>query len=106
MSHESIKAAFSDAINHVAANILLYTVDPDRDLTRNRKIGADKLLSFMVSCGSSSTKIELLDFFGLDANAPSASAFNQQRAKLKPDALEAVFRHFNSSVLAMEKKPD
>lgn len=27
MSHESIKAAFSDAINHVAANILLYTVD-------------------------------------------------------------------------------
>ncbi len=39
MSHESIKAAFSDAINHVAANISLYTVDPDRDLTRNRKIG-------------------------------------------------------------------
>ncbi len=106
MSHESIKAAFSDAINHVAANIFLYTVDPDRDLTRNRKIGADKLLSFMVSCGSSSTKIELLDFFGLDANAPSASAFNQQRAKLKPDALEAVFRHFNSSVLAIEKKTD
>ena len=50
MLHESIKAAFSDAINHVAANISLSTVDPDKDLTRNRKIGADKLLSFMVSC--------------------------------------------------------
>ncbi|MBQ8232687.1 MAG: IS4 family transposase [Lachnospiraceae bacterium] len=106
MSHESIKAAFSDAVKHVASNISLYAVNPDRNLTRNRKIGAAKLISFMVSCGSSSTKLELLDFFGLDPNAPSASAFNQQRAKLKPDALEAVFRQFNSSVLSMEKTPD
>ena len=45
----------------------------------------DKLLSFMVSCSSSSTRLELLDFFGLDTNAPSASAFNQQGTKLKPD---------------------
>lgn len=57
----------------------------------------------MVSCGSSSTKIELLDFFGLHADIPSASAFNQQRAKLKPEALEAVFRQFNSSVQAADK---
>lgn len=57
----------------------------------------------MVSCGSSSTKIELLDFFGLDAFAPSSSAFSQQRAKLKPEALEAVFRNFNSSVQSMQK---
>ena len=103
MPHESIKAAFSSAVNHVAANISLYVVDPGKDLTRNRKIGTAKLIPFMVSCGSSSTRVELLDFFGLDSNAPSASAFSQQRAKLKPDALEAVFRQFNSSVLTMEK---
>ena len=103
MSHESIKAAFSDAVNHVAANISLYAVNPNSDLTRNRKMGANKLISFMVSCGSSSTRLELLDFFGLDSSAPSASAFNQQRAKLKPDALETVFRQFNSSVHNTEK---
>jgi hypothetical protein len=34
----------------------------------------------------------------MDIHAPTASAFNQQRAKLKPDALEAVFKCFNSSV--------
>lgn len=106
MTHDSIKAAFSDAVNLVASNISRYTVDPDRNLVRNRKIGAAKLISFMVSCGSSSTKLELLDFFGLDPKAPSASAFNQQRAKLKPDAVEAVFHQFNSSVTAMEKSPD
>lgn len=103
MTHDSIKTAFSDAVNLVASNISLYTTDPNRDLIRNRKMGASKLISFLVSCGSSSTKLELLDFFGLDPKAPSASAFNQQRAKLKPDALEAVFRLFHSSVTAMDK---
>lgn len=103
MTHESIKAAFSDAVSHVASNISPYAVDPNKDLVRNRKMGASKLISFLVSCGSSSTRLELLDFFGLDAEAPSASAFNQQRAKLKPDALEAVFHQFNSSVTAMDK---
>lgn len=83
-------AAFADAVNQSESNISAYVINPDKDLTRNRKMGAATLISFMVSCGSSSTRLELLDFFGLDPNAPSASAFNQQRAKLKPDALEAV----------------
>ena len=106
MAHKSIKMLFSNAVNHVASNISSYVINPDKDLVRNRKLGATNLISFMVSCGSSSTKLELLDFFGMDSNAPSASAFNQQRAKLKPDALEAVFHQFNSSVLATEKKSE
>ena len=40
----------------------------------------------------------MLDFWGMDASILTASALNQQRSKLKPDALEAVFRHFNASV--------
>ena len=103
MSHESIKTALSDAVNQTAANIPFYAVHPDKDFTRIRKISAADLISFLVSYGSSSTRLELLDFFGMVSNAPSASAFNQQRAKLKPDTLEAVFHQFNSSVLAMEK---
>lgn len=99
MPHDSIKTAFSDAVNYVASNISSYVINPAKDLIRNRKLGAASLITFMVSCGSSSTKLELLDFFGLDSNSPAASAFNQQRAKLKPDALEAVFHRFNSSVL-------
>lgn len=106
MSHEKIKASFSEAVKYVSSNISQYTVNPDKDLTRVRKLGPQALLSFMVSCGSSSTKIELLDFFGLRSDAPSASAFNQQRAKLKPEALEAVFRQFNASVLSSEKPSD
>ena len=105
MSYERIKAAFNHSVNCVVSDISRYTVTPERDFTRSRKMGADKLISFLVSCGSSSTRIELLDFFGLQADSPSASAFNQQRAKLRPEALEAVFRHFNSAILADADSP-
>lgn len=103
MSHTYIKDLFLEAVHSVTSDISQYTIQPEKDFTRNKKFPADKLLSFLVSCGSSSTKIELLDFLGLDANAPSASAFNQQRAKLKPEALEAVFHHFNNSIHSREK---
>lgn len=102
MPHTKIKNSFSEAVRSVASDIPRYTINPGKDLTRNKKLPPDKLISFMVSCGSSSTKIELLDFFGLCGNAPSASAFSQQRAKLKPEALEAVFNHFNASVQSRE----
>ena len=61
-------------------------------------IWVEVLISFLVSCGSSTTRIELLDFFGMQPDSPSASAFNQQRAKLRPEALEAIFYRFNSTL--------
>lgn len=103
MSHEKIKNLFQEAVASVASNIYHYAIHPQTDFTRNKKLPPDKLISFMVSCGSSSTKIELLDFFGLDRYAPSSSAFNQQRAKLSPKALETVFQQFNRSLQDAEK---
>lgn len=100
MLHETVKKLFSDAVRSVTSDISKYVVRPDKDLTRSRKLSAEKLLTYMVSCGSSSTKVELLDFFCLQTDAPSSSAFNQQRAKLKPQALEDVFHHFNHSLNA------
>ena len=103
MFHQTIKSIFTSSVASIVSNISDYTVNPEKDLTRNKKLPADKLISFLVSEGSSSTKNELLDFFDMDVLTPTASAFNQQRAKLKPDALEAVFKHFNSSVSSLEK---
>lgn len=102
MFHQTIKSLFTTSVDSIASNITQYAVNPEKDLTRNRKFPADKLISFLVSEGSSSTKNELLDFFDMDVLAPTASAFNQQRAKLKPEALEAVFKDFNSSANSLE----
>ena len=103
MFHQKIKSLYASSVSSIVSDISRYTVNPDRDLSRNKKLPADKLISFLVSEGSSSTKNELLDFFNMNVLAPTSSAFNQQRAKLKADALEAVFKHFNSSINCMEK---
>jgi Transposase DDE domain. len=98
-----IKDIFHSSVSTVARDISQYTLNPGRDLVRNRKIPADKLIAFLVSEGSASTKNELLDFFGMNPSTlPTASAFNQQRAKLKPDAFEAVFKSFNTNTAALE----
>ena len=102
MLHETIKQRFMDAVHFVASNISLYAVNPSKDFTRSSKFSIDKLLPFLVSRGSSSSKLELLDFFGFHSDSPSASALVQQQAKLKPDALEALFHQFHSSVSSDE----
>ena len=102
MIHQKIKELFELSVEHICSDISDYSVHPNIDFQRNRKLSSQKLISFLVSQGSSSTKVEMLDFWGLDASSmPSSSALNQQRQKLKPDALEAVFRHFNSSVAGL-----
>lgn len=103
MFHQTIKSLFSSSVASIVSVISQYTANPGKDLSRNKKLPGDKLISFLVSQGSSSTKNELLDFFDMNPLTPTASALNQQRAKLKPEALEAVFKHFNSSVGSMEK---
>lgn len=99
MNHQEMKDLFYSSVEHVASHISQYSVQPDADFLRNRKLPPQTLIPFLVSQGSSSTRVEMLDFWGLDPSIPSSSALNQQRAKLKPDALEAVFKHFNSSIM-------
>lgn len=104
MIHEKIKALFSSAVDNVVSAISNFSVQPGKDFTREKKLPPDKLITFLVSQGSSDSSNELLDFFNMDAEAPSVSALNQQRAKLKPEAMEAVFHHFHSSLRSLEKK--
>ena len=99
MIHQKIKDLFESSVEHICSDISEYAMHPDVDFKRTRKISARSLISFLVSQGSSSTRVEMLDFWGIDADSmPTSSALNQQRQKLKPNALEAVFRLFNSSV--------
>ena len=81
---------------------LCMLLTPPKDFTRSSKLSIDKLLPFLVSRGSSCSKLELLDFFGFYLDSPSASALVQQQAKLRPDALKALFHHFHSSVSSEE----
>lgn len=99
MTHQKIKDLFSLSVENICSDISNYSTNSKTDFQRNRKISPQTLISFLVSQGSSSTRVEMLDFWGLDASSmPTSSALNQQRQKLKPDAMEAVFKRFNSAV--------
>ncbi|MDE7202774.1 MAG: IS4/IS5 family transposase, partial [Lachnospiraceae bacterium] len=105
MFHEKIKSLFSSAVHSVSAVISNFTAKPGSDLTRDRKLPVEKLITFLVSQGASSSKNELLDFFDMDPQAPTAFALNQQRAKLKPEAMEMVFQQFNSFTYSLDEAP-
>lgn len=106
MFHDKIKSLFLSSIQSVVSTISDFAVHPDKDFTRRKKFPADKLLTFPIAEGSSASKNELLDFFDMDIDKPTDSAFNQQRAKLRPEALEAVFHKFNGSVDSPGTPPD
>ena len=106
ITQQTIKSLFQSAIQNVAAHIQDYSVHPGKDFSRIRKFPADKLLPFLVAQGSSSTRVELLDFFGFDPDAPTSSAFRQQRAKLKPEALKEVLDGFNASLIGLGQPAD
>ena len=65
MFHEKTKTLFSSAVADVASSISRFAPNPGRDLTRKRKLPADRPITFPVSEGSPSTKNEPPDFFGM-----------------------------------------
>ena len=106
MLHEKIKSFFKDAVDSVVSVIQNFAVNPESDFTRCKKLPAARLISFLVAEGSSSTKNELLDFFDMNPDRPTDSALNQQRAKLRLEAMEAVFQRFNESASSLSETPD
>ena len=85
-------------MNSVIAGPDQFAVHPEKGFTQQRKITPDTLILFLVPNGSSSARIEMLDFWELEQEMPSLSALNQQRAKFKPEAMEAVFARFHDSI--------
>ena len=67
---------------------------PGRDFTRNRKLPLFEVIRCIVAMGGSSMKHELLEILGYSPDTATSSAFIQQRAKLKPEALKMVMDAF------------
>lgn len=105
MFFNQVKFLFQDAVFYVVSHLSPYLNDPDRNFTRRRKFPPEMLISFLVSQGASSSGNELDDFFNFQPNSPSLSALNQQRNKLKPQALQEVFRQLNASLSKLENLP-
>lgn len=104
MKIKHIKKLLTSEIRKVAQNVSEYCFHPQNDFVRNRKLPAEVLLKTVIGMGSRSLTNELIDLFCSSPDMPSASAFSQQRCKLKPEAFKAVFDGFTNSI--RENFPD
>lgn len=74
-----------------------FVFNPGKDFTRNRKLSLKNLIELLITKAAGSINKELLEYFKFDATLPSASAFVQQRSKLKSSALLFLLKEFTNS---------
>lgn len=94
---KSIKNKLISIIQELSSQRENYVHNPQKDFTRNRTLTFEKMLSCIISMDAGSINRELTRFFDFSSDTPSASAFVQQRNKIKTSAFETVFQKFHSS---------
>lgn len=92
---DKIKNELSKVINKLALDGREFLYDQTNDFTRKRKLDLKTVLKFMICMETGSIKDELYKHFGLGTDNPTASAFIQQRKKVKVGAFKWMFEEFN-----------
>lgn len=94
---ESVKQVLLEKIQKMAACPKPFVRNPGSDFTRKRKLDFATTLRCLIAMESDSLKKELLELFQYHPDTATASAFNQQREKTLPHALEFLFQEFNKT---------
>ena len=81
-----VKSRLLEIINHMEENKEHFVKNSGKDFSRDRKLGFSKTILLILCMEAQSLKKEILKFFNFGQEAPSASAFCQQRAKIKTSA--------------------
>lgn len=89
-----IRKTLNMLIHEIAEHIEDYCYDSKRNFTRKRKLPPETLLTILVGMGGDPLRNELLKYWNYVPEMATVPAFVQQRSKLKPLALETLFRRF------------
>lgn len=93
---QKVKSALWQIVDDMSCNISPFVKNPGKDFTRKSRQGFIQLLRFLLCMESGCINHELLKYFNFNPDeAPTASAFIQQRAKLLPEAFHHIFRQLN-----------
>ncbi|MEN6568097.1 MAG: hypothetical protein ABFC57_17575 [Veillonellales bacterium] len=102
---ESVKQVLLGKIQEMAACPEPFVRNSDSNFTRKRKLDFETTIRCLIAMESGSLKKELLDIFHYNPDTATASAFNQQREKILPEALEFLFREFNKAFTPYQTYP-
>lgn len=84
-------------IEKTASNISDFTRNPS-DFTRNRKLNTSTTLKVTLNMQGNSLNAELLDVFPNLDDRMTASAYEQAKAKFKPEVFKHILQEFNKTV--------
>lgn len=77
-----------------------YVNNKETDFIRNRKLPFLTIIKSIIGMESKSLTNELIDIFPNVESLPSASAFVQQRQKIKAEAFKAIFNGFTNKLMS------
>ena len=80
---ERVRFALFHAIKKTAANLDACVKVPGKDFSRKRKLPLQTMLLMLIGMGGGSLSKELYDWFGYTPSTATASAFVQQRNKIR-----------------------
>ena len=86
-----------DVIAETVSHISDFTVKP-RDFTRNRKLNAITTIKTTLNMQGNSLNTELIEAFPNLEDRMTASAYEQAKAKLKPDVFEHILSEYNKTM--------
>lgn len=92
-----IRSELLHAINLTADDLPICVKRPGKDFSRKRKLRLSTMLRMLIGMGGGSLSKELFDWFWHSPNVATASAFVQQRNKIRPEAIKMIFDRFVAS---------
>lgn len=85
-------------IDEMEEHVQDFVYNPGKDCSRRRKMCFSDFIKFTLSMGAKSTNNELLQFFSFSGKVPTASAYTQQKAKIKPEAFKVLLDQFTNTL--------
>ena len=98
MKPKYLKKLLLSEIKAVAEKSDNFCIDSSRNFSRKRKLPFETVVKTIIGMESKSLTNELIDVFDSKPDFPSASAFVQQRSKIKVEAFKAIFNGFTSNI--------
>lgn len=99
MKPKHVKKLLLSEIKSVADRFNEFCVKSGKHFTRNRKLPFETVMKTVIGMESKSLTNELINVFDANPDLPSASAFVQQRSKIKTEAFKSVFDGFTSKIV-------
>lgn len=92
-----VKSVLENLIDEFELKKSDYCKNPEKDFTRKRKLDFKTMIKILISMEGGTLNSELLSFSEYNPDAAMASAFVQQRHKLKESVFHDLFKEFNKA---------